>query len=864
MKNSTKKRLKKHPLILFILSLALFTVALFALFSCKPSSFDDENKQSATDQSGNKDDNITDTNPDKTEENGTYIWAEGVKLYIVVPSSSPNTVKNAQETLFNEIGFTTGTPCYLANDSSQKQKNEIVIGNTTREISLTAYTKLEELRTSDQEDAWLIYTEDTSIAIAYTSITALGFALDNFIDSYCAIPKLSFEASGILKSSCYNLRDYAYSQNQAKREEAFSALEKTVSKEIVDELRLLYTLYTPEVYIWIARLYDSDIGGFYFSNSGRDNEGFLPDIESTVQALHHLSSGGLFSSNGGYPAALPKEMRKALLNFAKGLQSSVDGYFYHPQWGNEIITARRGRDLGWATSLIKEMGGRPYYNTPNNVSGELGAPGASAKSALTERLISSNVTAVSKVVSTASTLPKYLQSLDAWAEYIDGLYIDIDPYTSGNTLSAQHGEIAAAGEEYIDYLTNYLDEHQDPETGFWGEGVSYLTMNGFMKLSHCYTYYGKAVPNVEAALYSTIEILLTPDTEERDLHVCNTYNTWVNFTQILSSAKKTEGAGKVSKLRSVLLEKAPELIHITYEKISTHLREEGGFSYFEKATCNASQKAPVACATSPESDVNATCICTTGITTNIFGALGIKSVPLYYSEDYDYFIRILETKEPIVKNEGAKIEFPELLGDRGNGKNYENSIKYGAQNAPSSNSTSSKIALSNTENKYLYFYKNVKENEENAQSSINYSLPASAPEGASGIEFELDIAFGGFTNYTNELIKVSGFQITIQDGEEYASVYFDGGSGKIKTQFSTVIDGENIALDENRWYNLRFETYEYGESRAIKIYVDGAYACIVTSADDRTTTTKKVSVALRQFETDDWVAIDNVYAGYAS
>ena len=50
--------------------------------------------------------------------------------------------------------------------------------------------------------------------------------------------------------------------------------------------------------------------------------------------------------------------------------------------------------------------------------------------------------------------------------------------------------------------------------------------------------------------------------------------------------------------------------------------------------------------------------------------------------------------------------------------------------------------------------------------------------------------------------------------------------------------------------------------RAVKIYVNGAYACTVKSADDKSTTSKKIGLTLRQFDTNDWVAFDNVYVGY--
>jgi hypothetical protein len=142
-------------------------------------------------------------------------------------------------------------------------------------------------------------------------------------------------------------------------------------------------------------------------------------------------------------------------------------------------------------------------------------------------------------------------------------------------------------------------------------------------------------------------------------------------------------------------------------------------------------------------------------------------------------------------------------------------------------------------------------------------LPSSKPKDASGIVFELDIAFGGFSNRTYDG-NYAGFQINIYDGVEYASVYFNFENGKIGTQWGSIIDGNVILLDENRWYNLRLESYEYESTRAVKIYVNGTYSCTVKSADDKATTSNYAATILRQFETDDWVAFDNVYVGYYS
>ena len=55
-------------------------------------------------------------------------------------------------------------------------------------------------------------------------------------------------------------------------------------KDFVKSVQDLYSIYNHDVVEWLAGIYDNKSGGFYYSNSARDNDGFLPDIESTNQA----------------------------------------------------------------------------------------------------------------------------------------------------------------------------------------------------------------------------------------------------------------------------------------------------------------------------------------------------------------------------------------------------------------------------------------------------------------------------------------------------------------------------------------------------------------------------------------------------
>ena len=77
--------------------------------------------------------------------------------------------------------------------------------------------------------------------------------------------------------------------------------------DIASALREMHALMTDgDVVSWFANLYDPETGGFYYSNSARDTEGFLPDLESTRQTMSFFFSSGMANEVGcNMASALP-------------------------------------------------------------------------------------------------------------------------------------------------------------------------------------------------------------------------------------------------------------------------------------------------------------------------------------------------------------------------------------------------------------------------------------------------------------------------------------------------------------------------------------------------------------------------------
>ncbi len=199
-------------------------------------------------------------------------------------------------------------------------------------------------------------------------------------------------------------------------------------------------LFSDNVYMWVARLYDPDSGAFYFSVSGSENYGYLADIETTSQASGVLNSLGI----GTLTSLLNAEQKAKLLSWVQTLQSNRDGYYYHPQWGISIGDARRSRDYSYSSasfSASESLAFRLYNEANYRLSGgSSGTKGVTISTAydnsktvtltaadyrLTSPLGISAAGAVSKVILASSTsgdsnVPVHMTSEEAFVGYING------------------------------------------------------------------------------------------------------------------------------------------------------------------------------------------------------------------------------------------------------------------------------------------------------------------------------------------------------------------------------------------------------------------------------------------------------------
>ena len=462
------------------------------------------------------------------------------------------------------------------------------------------------------------------------------------------------------------------SYDDSWREPYWEALRKEAGADaeadrIVDALKRLYSMYTYDLIKWYANLYEPASGAYYCSTSGKENEGFLPDVESTRQALNFLEASGLLDEQGSdFKKILTEDMKKNLIRFIKGMQMP-DGYFYnYLKRPEEVAVAKRGRDLSWCTGLLRELGESPTYDTPNGMKGN----GLDKDGNPVADFVPAPVTEDGKEMSGAAVnYPAYLENKETMLAYLNE-NVDIvgKTYPAGNHLNATFGQYMARDkalgtigteQSLTKGLIDWLNEKINPETGYWAPDFTFNGTNGFFKVIVIYNSWGYAYPAIERAIDSVLAGILgdQPSTG----NVCEVYNLWSALisakANVLKCYPKEEQAAIIAKIDKTMKEKGPEAILNTYKKQSGYQMADGAYAHSVNRqpdpTRILTHQGPIPTGLYlPEGDVDAIGKATTGITSNIFEAYGFKTrVPIYCDKDWQLYKSIMYSAKPVIKKE---------------------------------------------------------------------------------------------------------------------------------------------------------------------------------------------------------------------
>lgn len=253
-------------------------------------------------------------------------------------------------------------------------------------------------------------------------------------------------------------------------------------------------------------------------------------------------------------------------------------------------------------------------------------------------------------------------------------------------------------------LLKVLDDAVNPNTGLFGgydsatetfkgmESITFADTNGFFKVITIYNSWGHAYPNAPLAALGLISNLTNADLPSTG-NACDVYNVWnaIGSLKSNSAAKSgtvfaiksddgikmcdadTPGAVSVSVvdfINKTLELRGAEAVRITFDKIKGYKKVDGGFSHSYTAGVSNHQGCPVSPSGANVSDVDATCIASTGLVRSIFTAFGMDSYkPDFFGKsDYMKFIDYIEAAGPVYKST------IENITDSFDGENRQNKI----------------------------------------------------------------------------------------------------------------------------------------------------------------------------------------------
>ncbi len=384
------------------------------------------------------------------------------------------------------------------------------------------------------------------------------------------------------------------------------------ANKIILALKDLYSVYDKALLKWLGALFDSDIGGFYYSNSAAEGEEFFPDIESTGQAIGILEKTGIISSYKD----IPETVRSGIACFICSCEDSESGYFYNPQWSREETDkkiSRRSRDSRWAVDIAEMCNFEVPYPTVflkiENGSRE--------------------------------NLPDYLRTKEGFLDFLSSLDIKGDLYRSIHTVVSQYDQIIKLG--YTDITIDFIEGLRNRETHFFGDENTDKTVviKNLRAVVSFYYCAGRIMPYCEEAANLAAECIAAPEYKDMS-YMSACWDTFAKAVCMFSEFGDAEEKAKSEEILKRYIDHLPEYIGITAEKLSRFKKDDGSFSYNEYGSSLTSQGMIVAKGGN-EGDVNGT-ILAVGIPNSIVSLLSLKEdkVPIYDFDDFELFLKSIK------------------------------------------------------------------------------------------------------------------------------------------------------------------------------------------------------------------------------
>ena len=602
---------------------------------------------------------------------GSTVYSPTVTATLIKSATAPAYELAVLEALSSHIGG-LGAAVRSGDDSAEQASVEIAIGATKRDASIAAKA-LADAKYEQGGISYAIVYKNGVLAIYGSSESSLKMAASYARETYFTSNTLTLDKdiSYTFSMTAAEYEEYLASANDGVAwEDRFDVLSEYISDDAISKLSRMYGLFDQNLYLWLANLWDSDNGAFYYSCSARDYEGFLPDVESTCQALKIICGSGMTDEWGGglasLDAVIPEDIQEQILDFVFSLYCDDDGYFYHPQWGRAINDDRKGRDLTWSLQIVEYFGSElpegwvdAITRLENQNAATASLEGRSSVSAAVSKVADSYVSAVAD--------DGRFESEAKFIKYLDSLDIRSNPYGRGHMVASQADQIKAAGliDVCLEYFNNIQEEVYNEQiangerpSGLWSSDVSYSSVSGFFKISVVYNKSNKTVQKyLDYVVDSCIECILSDEAPGQTVYV---YNPWAALGEAVSAMKRANsissksGAGDIydvdatyAKIRAL----AGDLFSATYEKALAFRKADGGYSYYE-ANAAATIQGVYASLGLAEGDVNATCLLVYHMISYMKGAFGFNFPAIWNGDDFDRFLAEIDGVEPIDKKKG--------------------------------------------------------------------------------------------------------------------------------------------------------------------------------------------------------------------
>lgn len=261
------------------------------------------------------------------------------------------------------------------------------------------------------------------------------------------------------------------------------------SRSVEESLRSLDALYA-KIIPWIIGLYDEKTGGFFQAESlksGAEDQPYVPDIQSTFQAILFLESSGALS-------ILSESQKQNIISYFQTRQDPNTGYFSDPFYPQMKENSRvMGRALMFSLHGLRILKAKPSYPLPGErrhsapVNPEEPSSKASLKNTSSSGSPSPRNSSYLKTEEndTQTTIPNFLTNADSFQLWLDSLPWDnswkaIDALSSHTSLIQRLKPTLR--DELADIALNNVRLRQDSVTGLIGEGSLNVRISGAFKL----------------------------------------------------------------------------------------------------------------------------------------------------------------------------------------------------------------------------------------------------------------------------------------------------------------------------------------------------------------------------------------------